>query len=182
MSLHFTERKPDRCRIKQCGPRISIESCKSYQWSYFCFNPSIFLYCIISHSICTRNCCVFCFVVVMLWILVFSYYIYMPISFRVDFTKSPLQSIHYIVCTISRVSCQKGPTRHAYAWQIGPFWQDTLDVWTLFIVFLLRTLWRLNRQEFPMNFKSFACLTMPFESISVFIDKHVCAYSDILNN
>ena len=31
---------------------------------------------------------------------------------------------------MSRVSCQKGPTRHAYAWQIGPFWQDTLDVWT----------------------------------------------------
>ena len=22
----------------------------------------------------------------------------------------------------------KGPTRHAYAWQIGPFWQDTLDI------------------------------------------------------
>ena len=30
----------------------------------------------------------------------------------------------------SRVSCQKGPTRHAYAWLIGPFWQDTLDIWT----------------------------------------------------
>ena len=29
---------------------------------------------------------------------------------------------------ISRVSCQKGPTRHAYAWQIGPFWQDILDM------------------------------------------------------
>ena len=28
----------------------------------------------------------------------------------------------------SRVSCQKGPTRHAYAWQIGPFWQDKLDL------------------------------------------------------
>ena len=27
---------------------------------------------------------------------------------------------------ITRVSCQNGPTRHAYAWQIGPFWQDTL--------------------------------------------------------
>ena len=27
--------------------------------------------------------------------------------------------------SISRVSCQKGPTRHAYAWQIRPFWQDT---------------------------------------------------------
>ena len=26
------------------------------------------------------------------------------------------------------VSCQKGHTRHAYAWQIGPFWQDTLDM------------------------------------------------------
>ena len=30
---------------------------------------------------------------------------------------------------ISMVSCQKGPTRHAYAWQVGPFWQDTLDMW-----------------------------------------------------
>ena len=30
---------------------------------------------------------------------------------------------------VSMVSCQKGPTRHAYAWQIGPFWQDTLDIW-----------------------------------------------------
>ena len=29
---------------------------------------------------------------------------------------------------ISRVSCQKGPTSHAYAWQIGPFWQHTLDI------------------------------------------------------
>ena len=31
---------------------------------------------------------------------------------------------------ISRVSCQKVPTRHADAWQIGPFWQDTLDIST----------------------------------------------------
>ena len=29
---------------------------------------------------------------------------------------------------MSMESCQKGPTRHAYAWQIGPFWQDILDV------------------------------------------------------
>ena len=29
------------------------------------------------------------------------------------------------------VSCQKGPTRHAYAWQIGPCFQDTLDMWQL---------------------------------------------------
>ena len=26
------------------------------------------------------------------------------------------------------LSCQKSPTRHAYAWQIGPFLQDTLDI------------------------------------------------------
>ena len=26
------------------------------------------------------------------------------------------------------VSCQKRPTPHANAWQIGPFWQDTLNV------------------------------------------------------
>ena len=32
------------------------------------------------------------------------------------------------VCAISRVSCQKGPTHHAYAWQIGPFWQETLNI------------------------------------------------------
>ena len=31
---------------------------------------------------------------------------------------------YYRTICISRVSCQKGPTRHAYAWQIGPFWQD----------------------------------------------------------
>ena len=29
----------------------------------------------------------------------------------------------------SMVSCQKGPTRHANAWQIGPFWQDTIEMW-----------------------------------------------------
>ena len=26
------------------------------------------------------------------------------------------------------VSYQKGPTCHAYAWKIGPFWQDTIDI------------------------------------------------------
>ena len=36
--------------------------------------------------------------------------------------------VRYTYSDISMVSCQKGPTRHAYAWQIGPFWQDTLDI------------------------------------------------------
>ena len=34
----------------------------------------------------------------------------------------------------SMVSCQKGPTRHAYAWQIGPFLQDNLDITEAFIM------------------------------------------------
>ena len=33
-----------------------------------------------------------------------------------------------LLCSAYLVSCQKGPTHHAYAWQIGPFWQDTLDI------------------------------------------------------
>ena len=32
---------------------------------------------------------------------------------------------------ILMVSCQKGPSRHAYAWPIGPFWQDTLDIFMM---------------------------------------------------
>ena len=32
-----------------------------------------------------------------------------------------------MVSDITMVSCQKGPTRHAYSWQIRPFWHDTLD-------------------------------------------------------
>ena len=28
----------------------------------------------------------------------------------------------------SRVPCQKGPICHAWAWQVGPFWQDTLNM------------------------------------------------------
>ena len=29
---------------------------------------------------------------------------------------------------MTMVSCQKGPTHHDYAWQIWPFWQDTLEL------------------------------------------------------
>ena len=33
------------------------------------------------------------------------------------------------MCSLnSRLFCQKGPTCHAYAWPIGPFWQDTLVI------------------------------------------------------
>ena len=43
---------------------------------------------------------------------------------------------------ISMVSCQKGPTRHAYAWQIGPFWQDTFDVFIKKCIKTLSAKWR----------------------------------------
>ena len=33
--------------------------------------------------------------------------------------------------SISRVSCQKGPISHAWACRVGPFWQDTLDMWAV---------------------------------------------------
>ena len=47
----------------------------------------------------------------------------------VIFTILQWRPLHYVLQThISRVSCQKGPTHHAYAWLIGPFWQDTLDI------------------------------------------------------
>ena len=44
-----------------------------------------------------------------------------------------LKYIYTLIWTVSAfyisvVSCQKGSTLHAYAWQIGPFWQGTLDI------------------------------------------------------
>ena len=39
----------------------------------------------------------------------------------------PHENLWNVIIHIAMVSCQKGPTRHAYAWQLGPFWQDTLD-------------------------------------------------------
>ena len=32
---------------------------------------------------------------------------------------------------ISMVCCQKGTTRHAYPWQIGPFWWETFDIYQI---------------------------------------------------
>ena len=43
---------------------------------------------------------------------------------RVDTKEIPRELIY----RTSMVSCQKDPTRHAYALQIWPFWQDTLDI------------------------------------------------------
>ena len=41
-------------------------------------------------------------------------------------------NVAYIhVYTIFEGILPKGLTRHAYAWQIGPFWQDTLDIYSI---------------------------------------------------
>ena len=45
------------------------------------------------------------------------------------------------LCSTLMVSCQKGPTRHAYAWQIGPFWQDKLDFSHCYAVWNIITYW-----------------------------------------
>ena len=39
--------------------------------------------------------------------------------------------LRFVKLVYSRVSYQKGSTRHAYVWQIGPFWQDTLEMSTM---------------------------------------------------
>ena len=54
----------------------------------------------------------------------------MPINIRLIIIKISIwfSGGRYSHRDMSMVSCQKSPTGHAYAWRIGPFWQDTLDV------------------------------------------------------
>ena len=52
---------------------------------------------------------------------------------------------------ISMISCQMGPTHHAYAWQIGPFWQDTLAIW-LRLETLYRLLGPMNGQTYVTSY------------------------------
>ena len=58
-------------------------------------------------------------------------YHFTTIFFKWENSYSAIMSIlccfHKRYYHMARVSCQKCPTRHAYAWQIGSFSQDTLD-------------------------------------------------------
>ena len=47
------------------------------------------------------------------------------------------ETLNTAYVAISRAPCQKGPTRYAYASQIGPFWQDTFAMYTLLEMFNL---------------------------------------------
>ena len=49
----------------------------------------------------------------------------------IEMSAFSLFQYEFAILPVSMVSYQKGPTRHAYAWQIGPFWQDTLDIGTI---------------------------------------------------
>ena len=60
---------------------------------------------------------------------------------------------------IPMVSCQKGLIRHAYAWQIGPFWQDTLDTCFLFIPTQHPS--ASNGSLFPCDSITWLCKQMP---------------------
>ena len=86
-------------------------------------------------KVCTQVHALLCFIVVWSWLILL-------ISFKASswhwgnallkqqwriWVNALQVSIHYMHM-ILMVSCQNGPTRHAYAWQIGPFWQDTLDI------------------------------------------------------
>ena len=58
---------------------------------------------------------------------------------------------------MSMVSCHTGPTRHAYAWQIGPFWQDTIDVCMVLSCFTLFWFYYL-RSVLAFGYCGFLCL------------------------
>ena len=52
-------------------------------------------------------------------------------AYPIRLTKLLIKCLNFkiiLFTDISRVSCKKGPTRHAYASQIGSFWQDTHDM------------------------------------------------------
>ena len=64
----------------------------------------------------------------------------------------------------SMVSCQKGPTCHAYAWQIGPFWQDTFKMSYPFAKMIWVHSSLLVRPEYVKR----QCWTVPCTSLSMF--------------
>ena len=57
-----------------------------------------------------------------------------------------------LLLDLSRVSCQKGPICPAQAWQIGPSWQETIDVtMTEWVVYL--TVFFIHKQYHRLSLK-----------------------------
>ena len=59
-------------------------------------------------------------------------HIHLDTDLTVLWSVKQLHNLSFIVYKlnhqISRVSCQKGSTCHTSAWQVGTFWQDTIDI------------------------------------------------------
>ena len=78
---------------------------------------------------------------------------------------------------LSMVSCQKGPTRHAYAWQIGPFWQDTLVISMVETASLIpMEIFRPRRSHSNTNPQCLVKTNVPYRNIKSF-----CHY-DLISN
>ena len=75
----------------------------------------------------------------------------------INFKVSVQTSIQFHEFENSRVSCQKGPTRHAYAWQIGPFWQDSLGLCLWIPPTPPRRQWVQTGAQKPSIFCQFPC-------------------------
>ena len=76
----------------------------------------------------------------------------------------------------------KGPYRHAYAWQIGPFWQDILDIeaqtkWLTFCRhFQMHFFWG-KFSYFDENFTK-ACSLGPVDSKLTLVQVMACPWTD----
>ena len=69
------------------------------------------------------------------WIKLFLKYCFLTLDLFIQRAKIyRLKYMRLDYLYISMVSCQKGPTRHAYAWHIGPFWQDAFDMYNVFMI------------------------------------------------
>ena len=80
---------------------------------------------------------------------------------------------HYIfqMTYISMVSCQKGPNRHAYACQIGPLWQDTLNMMLDVIGY-----WIPTEISSLVGFHSIVCTWSCKLNISTYVNRPISRY------
>ena len=74
----------------------------------------------------------------------------------------------------SIVPCQKGLTRHAYAWQIGRFWQDTLDIWVIDSKVRIPTIWNMCNISSPTFSILGASDTRTHTHTHLYMIKYVC--------
>ena len=83
---------------------------------------------------------------------------------------------------MTMVSCQKGPTRHAYAWPIGPFWQDTLDDRILYNPKVVLAYWHIKPShhhhyaDFFQSIEQMECLSSIFCQLCIYDVVYSCHF------